>query len=365
MIAGGGTGGHVFPGIALAEAFLAACPGGAVSFVGTESGLEARAVPARGFPIDFVPSGQVRGKGAGALRGIARMTRGFAIAFSVLRRRRPDAVFGVGGYASVPVALAAALSGIPLFLQEQNAAPGRANRLLGRAARRVYAGFAGAVPYFPAGRTVVTGNPVRRDIVAAALSSRGPRAAGAPFTVFAMGGSQGARSINGIVLAMARAVRSDGRPMRFILQTGRQEFDAVDAAVRAEGLQVEAFAFSDRIWDVFPRADAVLMRAGALSVAEAALFGKPCVLVPYPFAADRHQERNAEEFCAGGGGVWMKQEEATGEKVLEVFSAWAKDASRCAAAAAAAAAFGRPAAADEIVRSALREAGIGGGSARV
>ena len=365
MIAGGGTGGHVFPGIALAEAFLSAFPGGAVSFVGTEQGLEARAVPDRGYPIDFVPSGQVRGRGAGALRGIARMTKGFAVAFSVLRRRRPDAVFGVGGYASVPVAVAAALSGIPLFLQEQNAAPGRANRLLGRAARRVYAGFAGAVPYFPPGRAVVTGNPVRRDIVAAAQSQRGAREGGGPFTVFAMGGSQGARSINGLVLAMARTVRKERRPMRFLLQTGRTEFEAVEAAARTEELPVAAFAFSDRIWEVFPRADAVLMRAGALSVAEAALFGKPCVLVPYPFAADRHQERNAEEFCAGGGGVWMKQEEATEERVLEVFSSWANDPSRLAAASAAAAAFGRPGAAEEIVRSALREAGIGEGAARV
>ena len=365
MIAGGGTGGHVFPGIALAEAFLSAFPGGAVSFVGTESGLEARAVPARGFAIDFVPSGQVRGKGAGAIRGIARMTRGFAVAFSVLRRRRPDAVFGVGGYASVPVALAATLSGIPLFLQEQNSVPGRANRLLGRAARRVFAGFAGAVPFFPDGRAVVTGNPVRRDVVAAALASRGVRPSGVPFTVFAMGGSQGARSINGLVLAMARAVRKDARPMRFILQTGGAEFEAVAAAVRAEELPVEPFAFSERIWEVFPRADAVLMRAGALSVAEAALFGKPCVLVPYPFAADRHQEKNAEEFCAGGGGVWMRQEEATGGKVLGIFSSWAEDPFRLAAASEAAAAFGRPGAADEIVRSALREAGIGEGAARV
>lgn len=365
MIAGGGTGGHVFPGIALAEAFLSAFPGGSVSFVGTESGLEARAVPARGFAIDFVPSGQVRGKGVGALRGIARMTRGLAVAFSVLRRRRPDAVFGVGGYASVPVALAAALSGIPLFLQEQNSVPGRANRLLGRVARRVYAGFAGAVPFFPAGRAVVTGNPVRRDIVAAARSQGGVRAGDGLFYVFAMGGSQGARSINGLVIAMARISRAEGRPMRFLLQTGGTEFDAVAAAVRTEELPVEAFAFSDRIWEVFPRADAVLMRAGALSVAEAALFAKPCVLVPYPFAADRHQERNADEFCAGGGGVWMRQEEATAEKVLDVFSSWAREPSRLAAASAAAAAFGRPGAAEEIVRSALREAGIGEGAARV
>src|SRR3990170_2716039 len=140
IVAGGGTGGHVFPGIALADAFLSLRPDGVVSFVGTREGLEARAVPARGFPIDFVPSGQVRGKGIGALTGVLRMALGFPAAVAVLRRRRPDLVFGVGGYASVPVALAAGLLRIPLFLPEQNRVPGRSERVLGRGGFRGVAG---------------------------------------------------------------------------------------------------------------------------------------------------------------------------------------------------------------------------------
>ncbi|MBI5577017.1 MAG: undecaprenyldiphospho-muramoylpentapeptide beta-N-acetylglucosaminyltransferase [Deltaproteobacteria bacterium] len=357
-IAGGGTGGHVFPGIALAEAFLDLVPGGSVSFVGTESGLEARAIPGRGYEIDFVPAGQVLGKGAGGVVGMARMAKGIAAAFSVLGRRRPDLVFGVGGYASVPVAVAAAAARIPLFLQEQNAVPGRANRMLGKMARRVYLGFEGAAPYFPAGRTEVTGNPVRRE-VAAARQAGTPAAAGEAFIVFAMGGSQGARAISRLAVEMARRVKREGHAVKFVLQTGPGEHEAVAATVREEGLQVETFSFTERIGEVFALCHAVVMRAGALSIAEAALFGRPCILIPYPHAADRHQERNAEEFCATGAGVWMAQDDATEEKVLDVLLSWAFDPKSRGAAGDAAAGFSRPDAAERIVRSALRRIGKG------
>lgn len=326
--------------------------------MGTEAGLEARAVPARGFAIDFVPSGQIRGRGVRALAGGARMVKGLFVASSVLRRRRPDLVFGVGGYASVPVALAAALSGVPLFLQEQNSVPGRSNRALGRMARRIYAGFEGALPYFPAGRAEVTGNPVRGEIAGAAAAC-GREAGASPFTVLALGGSQGARAINERTLAMARRAKARGGAMRFVLQAGARELAAVEEAVRAEGLPVEALAFTDRIADLFVRCDAVLMRAGALSIAEASLFGKPCLLVPYPHAADAHQERNAAEFCASGAGAWMREEEATAERLYDVLSGWAADPAEAARAGGAAREFGRPDAAMRIVSSALGRIGKG------
>jgi UDP-N-acetylglucosamine--N-acetylmuramyl-(pentapeptide) pyrophosphoryl-undecaprenol N-acetylglucosamine transferase len=147
--------------------------------------------------------------------------------------------------------------------------------------------------------------------------------------------------------------------MRFLLQTGEKEFAAVEDTVRREGLPIEPFPFTERIEDVFSRCHAVLMRAGALSLAEAALFGRPCVLIPYPFAADRHQEKNAEEFCAGGGGIWFRQEKASGEKVREALSLWAKDPDRRKAAEEGAVAFSRPHAATAIIRSALGEIGRG------
>lgn len=361
LIAGGGTGGHVFPGIAIAEAFLSLCPGGSVSFVGTDAGLEASAVPARGFEIDFVPSGQVRGRGTGGVLGLFRMAGGVVVAMGVLRRRRPDLVIGVGGYASVPVALAAAAASVPLFLQEQNAVPGRANRLLGRIARRVFAGFADAAPWFRPGRAVVTGNPVRREIVRAALLSRASGRPPAPFTVFALGGSQGARAINRLTLDLGRLVKAHGSPMRFLLQTGPAEHGLVEKAVREERLPVEPFPFSDRMEELFARCHAAVMRAGALSIAEASLFGTPCVLIPYPFAADRHQERNADAFCAGGGGVWFRQEGASAARVLEALSVWAEDPAALAKAAEGAARFSRPDAAESAVRAALAEIGRGRG----
>jgi len=357
IVAGGGTGGHVFPGIALAEAFLSLCPGGAVSFVGTKEGLEARAVPARGFPIDFVPSGQVRGKGIGAIAGALRMALGIPAAAAVLRRRRPDLVFGVGGYASVPVALSAVLLRIPLFLQEQNSVPGRSNRFLARRAVRVFAGFSGAVSFFPPGRTEVTGNPVRREIASAAREHGGKWPPETPFTVLGLGGSQGARAINVRVLGMARRAKREGAAIRFLLQTGTREHEAVARAVREEALPVDPFPFTDRIGDWFLRCHAVLMRAGALSIAEAALFGRPCVLVPFPYAADDHQAGNAREFCASGAGAWLPEGEATEEALWSML--WNLGGDRVARerAGAAAVSFSRPDAALEAVRTALRLSG--------
>jgi UDP-N-acetylglucosamine--N-acetylmuramyl-(pentapeptide) pyrophosphoryl-undecaprenol N-acetylglucosamine transferase len=357
IIAGGGTGGHVFPGIALAEAFLSLCPGGVVTFVGTEAGLEARVVPARGFGIDFVPSGQVWGKGLASLAGLLRIAGGFPAAVSVVRRRRPDLVFGVGGYASVPVATAATLLRVPLFLQEQNSVPGRTNRILARRAVRVFAGFAGAARFLPPGKSEVTGNPVRAEIVAAARERRDDWPPEEPFTVLALGGSRGARTINSRVLEMARRGRREGKAIRFLLQTGTGEHEAVEKAVREEGLPVEPFPFTERIGEMFPRCHAVLMRAGALSISEAALFGRPCVLVPYPYAADDHQAGNAREFCEAGAGAWMAEAEATGEALWS--SLWSLAGNREARerARAASRTFARPDAAFEVVRRALALSG--------
>jgi len=361
IVAGGGTGGHVFPGIALADAFLSLCPDGAVSFVGTREGLEARVVPDRGFPIDFVPSGQVRGKGIGALPGALRMALGFPAAMAVLRRRRPDLVFGVGGYASVPVALSAALLGIPLFLQEQNSVPGRSNRLLARRAVRVFAGFSGAVPFFPPGRAEVTGNPVRAEIVAAARACGREGAPETPFTVLALGGSQGARAINTRVLGMARRAKREGTSIRFLLQTGTREHEAVTRSAREEALPVELFSFTDRIGDWFPRCHAVLMRAGALSIAEAALFGRPCVLVPYPFAADDHQTANAAFLVREGAGMVLPQGDMNPERLAQLIRSL--DRPRLLQMAMKARALGKPDATRAVAEHCMRLADTGRGGA--
>ena len=353
IVAGGGTGGHVFPGIALAEAFLSICPDGIVTFVGTKEGLEARAVPARGFEIDFVPSGQVTGKGPRGIWGLFRIAAGIFRAVGVLRRRRPDLVFGVGGYASVPVAAAAVLMRVPLFLQEQNSVPGRSNRLFARYAVRVFTGFEGAVAHLPPGRTERTGNPLRAEIVAVARERSGEWPPDDPFTVLAIGGSRGARAVNSRVLEMARAGKREGKEIRFLLQTGEGEYAGVEEIVRKEGLMVEPFAFTDRMGDMFSRCHAVLMRAGALSISEAALFGRPCVLVPFPHAADDHQTGNARELCAAGAGTWMAEADAAPEAVRASLWLLAGDRHAREKAKAASLSFARPDAAVDAVRMAL------------
>jgi len=353
IVAGGGTGGHVFPGIALAEAFLSLRPDGIVTFVGTREGLEARAVPAQGYEIDFVPSGQVTGKGLRGGWGLLRIASGIFRAIGVLKRRRPDLVFGVGGYASVPVAAAAVLLRVPLFLQEQNSVPGRSNRLFARRAVRVFTGFEGAVTRLPPGRTERTGNPLRAEIVAAARGRSGEWPPDDPFTVLAIGGSRGAHAINSRVLEMARAGKREGKEIRFLLQTGEGEYAGVEEVVRKESLMVEPFAFTNRMGDMFPRCHAVLMRAGALSISEAALFGRPCVLVPFRFAADDHQTRNAREFCETGAGTWMAEADATPEVLRASLWALAGDRNAWEKAREASLSFARPDAAVETVRRAL------------
>ena len=353
IVAGGGTGGHVFPGIALAEAFLSLCPDGVVTFVGTKEGLEARVVPERGFEIDFVPSGQVTGKGLRGVSGLLRIAAGFFRAAAVLRRRRPNLVFGVGGYACAPAAAAAILTRTPLFLQEQNSVPGRSNRLFARRAIRVFTGFEGANLHLPPGRTEWTGNPLRAEIVKAARERGGEWPPEEPFTVLAIGGSRGAKAINSLVLSMARAGKLEGKEIRFLLQTGEADFAGVEDAVRNEGLMVEAFAFTNRMGDMYPRCHAVLMRAGALSISEAALFGRPCVLVPFPYSADGHQTQNAREFCASGAGTWMEQADATPQVVREALWSLAGNRQAREKARAAALSFARPDAAVDAVRRAL------------
>jgi len=221
----------------------------------------------------------------------------------------------------------------------------------------VFAGFSAAVPFFPADRVEVTGNPVRPEIVSAAREHSGSFPAETPLVVLALGGSQGARAINNRVLGMARRAKREGAAIRFLLQTGTREHEAVARPVREETLPVDPFPFTDRIGDWFPRCHAVLMRAGALSIAEAALFGRPCVLVPYPFAADDHQAGNAREFCASGAGVWMPEGEATEEALWTTLWNLGGDRAARERAGTAAVAFSRPFAAVDAVRAALRLSG--------
>jgi UDP-N-acetylglucosamine--N-acetylmuramyl-(pentapeptide) pyrophosphoryl-undecaprenol N-acetylglucosamine transferase len=342
VLAGGGTGGHIFPALALAEAIRKAEPDAQVRFVGTARGLETKYVPAAGYPLELVPSAQVTGRGL--LRGIGGMftaLRGIGVARAQLRARHADLVLGVGGYASVGAVAAAVTLGIPTALLEPNARPGRANILLGRFAKRVFVAFEDAIPYFPRGRAVLTGRPVR------ALPRAAPRADDGVTRLLVTGASQGARSVNrAIAAALPRLAEIPG--LAITHQTGAATFEETRAAYAAAGASVraEVAAFFDDLPERIARADLVVARAGG-TVAEICHAGVASVLVPYPFAADDHQMANARELERAGACAVVPDAEA-GARLGEVVIALLRDPARRARMAQAALARARPDAARDI-----------------
>ena len=293
-IAGGGTGGHVTPALALGEEI--ARGGEPVLFVGSERGLEARLVPAAGFELAKLPALPLAGRGLAARVGaLAALARAAAAAAGLLRRHRIDVVVSVGGYAAAPAAAAAIALGIPLALVEPNAIPGRTHRWLARFARRVFTAFAAAEPAFEragaAGRVATTGAPLRRALVETFERGGDRRIPAAPFRLLVVGASQGARQLND---AMIEALR-DLDPGRFEVfhQTGSADRARVAEAYQRAGFRAEVVDFEPELPRRYRWADLAVCRAGALTVAELALAGLPALLVPYPHAADDHQRANA------------------------------------------------------------------------
>ena len=302
VLAGGGTGGHIFPALALAEAIRKAEPDASVRFVGTARGLETKYVPAAGYPLDLVPSAQVTGRGlARGLAGMVTGLRGIWIARAQLRAQRADLVIGVGGYASVGAVAAAVTLGIPTALLEPNAKPGRANRLLGRFAKRVFVAFEDAIPFFPPGRAVLTGRPVR-------ALPRAARADDGVTRLLITGASQGARSVNRAICAALPRLAEIPR-LEITHQTGAAGLDETRAAYQGTSLRADVAAFFDDLPERMARADLVVARSGG-TVAEICVAGVASVLVPYPFAADDHQMANARELERAGACVVVPDAEA-------------------------------------------------------
>jgi UDP-N-acetylglucosamine--N-acetylmuramyl-(pentapeptide) pyrophosphoryl-undecaprenol N-acetylglucosamine transferase len=348
IIAGGGTGGHLFPGIALAEEIVRAPGGGEVLFVGTARGLEAKAVPAAGFPLELLEVSGLKRMGAlGTLRGLARLPRAFLQSRRILRRFRPDVVVGVGGYASGPLVLAAALAGYPTVVQEQNSRAGFTNRLLARFARRVFVAFEGLERQFPARKIRLTGNPVRRSFLERAADIAG-RSGDA---VLVLGGSQGSRAVNELVAGAAELLAARAALPRIVHQTGPAEADAVRAKYDALGLaaRVAVRPFIDDMPAALAGAALVVARAGALTLAELAITGRPAILIPLPTAADDHQSENARAFERAGAAVVMPQSQASPAALADQVAAIMSDGARRAAMAAAMRSLGRPDATRAIV----------------
>lgn len=306
VLAGGGTGGHVFPAIAVAREIRRRRPEAKILFVGTRGGFEAVIAPKEGFEIDFVSASGFVGKRTGAkIASLGALARGIFQARRILRARNARAVFGVGGYASLPVILAARLSRIPSMIQEQNSVPGLANRLASRLVERTATGFASAARYFP-GPCVWTGNPVRDEFFQIAPLSARP----AGKNLFLFGGSQGSRCLNRALIEAAPRLRSAG--IAVVAQSGEKEFARVKE-ILAPYPNIRVERFIAEIWKEIERADLVVSRAGALALAELAAAGRPALLVPFAAATHHHQDENAREFERVGAAVVLAEDEISGE----------------------------------------------------
>ncbi len=326
IIAGGGTGGHLYPGIAVARELLRT-PGNEVLFVGTKQGIEARVLPGEGLPLRFISVGKLKGmKLVSTLKTLATLPRSIMQSLFLLREIRPDVVIGVGGYASGPVALAAWFCRRPLILIEPNSYAGLANRVLGKLARKVVLCFPGMdrQGFFPKQKTVQAGPLVRKGIAQGdrtkALLDFGLEPG--RFTVFVMGGSGGAHAIN---LAMKEAARGLSRlaNLQVLHQTGVADVANVAAAYREAGVKAVALPYVKDMAGAYAAADLVVSRSGATTVAELAVCGKRAVLVPFPFAADNHQEYNARTLANRGAAEVVLQRELTAEKITAVIQHYA------------------------------------------
>ena len=348
-IAGGGTGGHVTPALALAERIAAR--GDEVVLIGSPHGLETRLVPEAGLPLVTLPARQIMGRGPIArIHALLDIGRGVLAARRLLRSHRVEMVLSVGGYASVPAACAAVIAGIPLALVEPNARPGRANRLAARFARRIFVHFEAAAeglarPGDP--RIATLGIPLRTELVRAFEQAPPRRAPSPPYGLLVFGGSQGARQLNDAMIELAP--RLADRPLRVVHQTGEADRERVAEAYARAGVDAEVLAFEPDMPRRYREADLALCRAGALTVAELAMAGLPALLVPYPFAADDHQAANARALADAGAARILASRPLDPEAVLGEIAALCDAPDALRAMSESASKLARPDAADRIV----------------
>jgi len=320
VIAGGGTGGHVFPGIAVAMEFKRK-ENAEVIFIGTANGIESRIVPKEGFDLRFIRAGGIVGTGViRSLRSVAMLPLSLKDSYAILKEAKPDLVFGLGGYSSGATLLIASLMGIPTMIHEQNSLPGLTNRLLSRFVDIIAVTYQESMDFFPKDKTYLTGNPVRQEIF------EGDRERGYKvfnlekglFTIFAFGGSQGASSINNAITEALAYLEEFRDKIQFLHQTGEKDFNAVREFYRIRGFKGTIIPFAYNMADAYAIADLVICRAGATTLAELIACGKAAILIPYPYAAMNHQEINARKLCDVGAAQILLQGELKGRSLAEL-----------------------------------------------
>jgi UDP-N-acetylglucosamine--N-acetylmuramyl-(pentapeptide) pyrophosphoryl-undecaprenol N-acetylglucosamine transferase len=352
IIAGGGTGGHLFPGIAVAEEFRGRGITKDIVFVGTGHGIEARVIPKEGFPLRLVRAEGLVGKSFfRKLRALVYFLLSVYDSLRILRSVRPGIVIGVGGYASVGMLLAARLKGIPTMVLEQNSVPGFANRFLGKFVDAVAVTYQESMNYFPQEKTYLTGNPIRKYILnrdeeeAYALF---PLRRGL-FTVFISGGSLGARSINHSIMEALNYLLDLRQNIQFLHQTGEKDHDKATELYRRLGFNGIVVPFIYQMAEAYALADIVVCRAGATTLAELTAVGKPAILVPYPHAASNHQEYNARKLEDMGAAKVLLDKDMNGEVLAGAIRQLYSDGALRKEMQKAAAVFGKVDAADRVV----------------
>ncbi|MBI5051104.1 MAG: undecaprenyldiphospho-muramoylpentapeptide beta-N-acetylglucosaminyltransferase [Nitrospirae bacterium] len=321
VIAGGGTGGHLFPGIAVAKEVKKIQKDAEVIFIGTAERIESRIVPREGFDIRLIRAEGIVGKNIfTALWSALKIPLSLKDSYAILKEIKPDLVFGVGGYCSGAALLTAFLTGIPTIIHEQNSVPGFANKVLGKFVDVVAVTYQESMDYFAKDKTYLTGNPVRQEIF------EGDRERGwkvfslekGLFTIFVFGGSSGASSINKAISEALVYLDGFKDKIQFLHQTGEREFNAVREFYRMRGFKGTIIPFAYNMADAYAVADLVISRAGATTLAELTACGKAAILIPYPYAAGNHQEINARKLWDMGAAQMIPDREANGKSLSEL-----------------------------------------------
>ena len=352
ILAGGGTGGHVIPALAIAHA-LKESFGAEVLFIGTPRGIENRLVPSAGYPLRLVKVGALKNVSlATRLKTSSDLPRAVWDSYRIISEFRPHVMIGVGGYASGPAMFAGALCGIPTLAFEPNFVPGFANRLVAPMVSAAAVHFSETGRYFR--RFEVTGVPVRQAFFESANQQGGSR----PPTLLVFGGSQGAHSINQVMIQSLAGLRAQVAGLHIIHQTGERDYNEAQAAYLAAGGPAEVYPFIDDMPAVFARSDILLCRSGASTVAEVTAAGKPAIFVPFPRAADDHQKRNAEALQRAGAALMIEETSLTPELLVHTLGMLFANPANVARMASAARSLAHPSAAQEIATMAARLAGV-------
>ncbi len=345
IIAGGGTGGHLFPAVALAETFRAQDPADDILFVGTKNALEISTLSEKEFDHMSIVVAGLRGRNLWQqVLSLAKIPKGFFQAIAIIWRFNPDIIVGVGGYASGPVALAARFMGKKVVIHEQNILPGFTNRILARIASRIFISFPDTLAIFKSSKTVITGNPVRREI----LLTKKTKKPNSRFKLLIVGGSQGAHAIN---RAITEALDYFQEPdqIDFVHQTGVNDLKWVADIYEHHGIDADVQPFFEDMASAYSCADLIVCRAGATTIAELTALGKPAIYIPFPFAVNNHQELNARYITNSSGGDLLLEKDLSGDLLARKIDKYFSNPEALHDMSARTAALGRPEAADYIV----------------